>query len=439
MSKLERYAKEIKELLKELNFHKSQKDKFIKDVERVKEEKMDLRAFLRGRTEEDWLNTFDKNILKILIKIEELNLAIADKLVEKPFAGIPKVVKLQKLPKPEGLRISGREKRAYIKELELNKEALKRLKKKEKPETTQQIQYTIYSSAWYGRLANYFFENLSLYLTRRYAEFFRGLTNSLMSSSIRILSKTYISLMLFLSSLTFFLILLGSGVYSYFTGTNVVITLVSGFSIAFLGFIAMFLLFYFYPSLVANMKKRAIRNDLPFIIIHMAAIAGSGAQPIAMFNLVLSSEEYPGLKGEIKKIVNYVNLFGYDISTALKVVAATTPSTEFKDLLTGITSTIEGGGDLKNYLDGKAKDALSTYRLEREKYTSTISTYSDVYIGILIAAPLLFIVTLAIINILGGNIAGIDVSTLATIGTYGIIPFLNVLFILFMNIIQPSM
>ena len=45
----------------------------------------------------------------------------------------------------------------------------------------------------------------------------------------------------------------------------------------------------------------------------MAAVAGSGAQPIAMFNLVLSSEEYKGIRDEIKKIVNYVNLFGYDI------------------------------------------------------------------------------------------------------------------------------
>ena len=210
------------------------------------------------------------------------------------------------------------------------------------------------------------------------------------------------------------------------------------FWIIFLVPLGTFLFMYFYPTLAAKNRERAIKNDLPFVIIHMAAVAGSGAQPIAMFNLVLDSEEYVGLKDEIKKIVNYVNLFGYDISTALKVVSATTPSDRFKSLLTGIISNIESGSDLKNYLDAKATEALNTYKLERKKYTSTLSTYSDIYTGVFIAAPLLFIVTLVIINILGGKIGGIDVGVLAAIGTYGFIPFLILMFLLFLNVIQPK-
>ena len=49
-----------------------------------------------------------------------------------------------------------------------------------------------------------------------------------------------------------------------------------------------------------------------------------------------ASEEayiYKGLEGEIRKIVNYVNLFGYNLSTALRNVAATTASQELKELL----------------------------------------------------------------------------------------------------------
>ena len=85
-----------------------------------------------------------------------------------------------------------------------------------------------------------------------------------------------------------------------------------------------------------------------------------------------------------------------------------------------------------------AEDTMNTYRLERKKYVETLSTYSDIYTGILIAAPLLFMVTLAIINILGGVIAGLSVGTLALFGTYIVIPFLNIVFILFLNIVQPE-
>jgi len=440
MSKLERLAKEINELLKELEVHKNQKSRFLSDTKRLKGE--ELKSFLKGKRKEEWLNDFDKNILRVLVKIEELNLTISDILVEKPFQGIPKIIKLSeknKLEEPEReIPVKQKIKKKPFKKSILYKEVLKRLKKERKPVTTQEIQYTVYSSAWYGRLSNYFLEGTSLHLTRTYPQFFRNLTSSLMSSGIKMLSKTYISLLLFISSLSFILVLLGSIVYAILTKGSVILSLISGISLALLAFVGMFLFMYFYPTLAAKNRERAIKNDLPFVIIHMAAVAGSGAQPIAMFNLVLDSEEYVGLRDEIKKIVNYVNLFGYDISTALKVVSATTPSDRFKSLLTGIISNIESGSDLKNYLDAKATEALNTYKLERKKYTSTLSTYSDIYTGVFIAAPLLFIVTLAIINILGGKIGGIDVGVLAAIGTYGFIPFLNLMFLLFLNVIQPK-
>jgi archaellum biogenesis protein FlaJ (TadC family) len=120
------------------------------------------------------------------------------------------------------------------------------------------------------------------------------------------------------------------------------------------------------------------------------------------------------------------------------MVAATTPSPRFRDLLTGMIATMESGGSMKSYLQSMADDAMHTYSLERKKYVEVLSTYSDIYTGILIAAPLLFMVTLAIINLLGGTIGGFSVSMLAVIGTYVVIPLLNIAFVLFLNMMQPE-
>lgn len=170
----------------------------------------------------------------------------------------------------------------------------------------------------------------------------------------------------------------------------------------------------------------------------MSAIAGSGANPISMFNLILTSGEFKGVEGEIKKIVNYVNLFGYNLSTSLKLVSTTTPSKEFREFLNGLVTNIETGGDLGQYLNAKASDAITTYKLDRKKYVDTLSTYSDVYTGVLIAAPLLFFATLAIIQVLGGEIFGITAKTIAVIGTFIVIPVMNIVYLLFINIIQPE-
>ncbi|MEK6813105.1 MAG: hypothetical protein AABX86_03260, partial [Nanoarchaeota archaeon] len=96
------------------------------------------------------------------------------------------------------------------------------------------------------------------------------------------------------------------------------------------------------------------------------------------------------------------------------------------------------GGDLKYYLKGKADDAFTNYKLERRRYVESLSTYSDVYIGVLLAAPLLFIVTLTIINLLGGTIGGFSVKTISFFGTFIGMPLLNIAFLLFLNLIQPE-
>jgi len=57
----------------------------------------------------------------------------------------------------------------------------------------------------------------------------------------------------------------------------------------------------------------------------------------------------------------------------------------------------------------------------------------------LIAAPLLFLVTMAILDKISPTIGGMQISTLASIGTYVALPVVNVLFILFLNITQTEM
>ena len=187
------------------------------------------------------------------------------------------------------------------------------------------------------------------------------------------------------------------------------------------------------------MLSKKIKLELPFALVHMSAVAGSGAKPIAIFELLAESSEFDELKREIKKILNYVNLFGYNLTTALRAVSKVTPSKEFKELLEGMVSTIETGGNLSGYLKEKAEDALSTYKMDRKKQVEALATYSDVYTAILIAAPLLLVVTLAIINSIGGKLAGMDVKFIAWIGVLGVMPLLNIGYFTFLKVTQPNL
>ena len=179
-------------------------------------------------------------------------------------------------------------------------------------------------------------------------------------------------------------------------------------------------------------------TNMPFGANHMAAVATSGVPPASMFELIAASKEYGEIGIEVKKIVDFINIFGYDLLTAIRTVAATTPSPQFKEFLEGMVSTIETGGDLDRYLRQEADQAALTYNLERQRYNETVSTYSDIYTGLLIAAPLFFVAALSLVNLLGGSIGGIGVDVVMSVGAYVVIPLLNIGFLAFLQFSQPE-
>lgn len=332
-------------------------------------------------------------------------------------------------------KLSKQQKEKYIKELNVSYQELEdfikaeKLKQKGKLKETKTEDFTLYKPNEVGAVANKFMKKTADKLIKNHPKLFQPMFDTFLKVDMAILSRSYVATILFFSIFAFPLALGFLFLMNVAFGLNIVIVFVLAFLIA----LATPIAFYFYPRSLIGEKQAKIRQDLPFALVHMSAVAGSGAAPISIFELLVESDEYPELKKEIKKVLNYVNLFGYNLSNALRNVALTTPSEELKELLNGIISTIETGGDLKDYLKEKSEDALNQYRLDRKKQVEALGTFSEVYTSILIAAPLLLLVTLAIINSIGGQIGGVSVKILAYLGVAVALPLLNVGFIFFLK------
>ena len=304
------------------------------------------------------------------------------------------------------------------------------LRKKELGAKKINLDYSIYSSNPYARTSNQFADKLSYYLINKYPEIFKPLFESVRMADIKLISSTYLSILIFTTIISFPILTL-----IFFLIT---LKLATAFALGFLGMIATAFTIYVYPLSVISSRKRKIKADLVFATVHMAAISGSGVHPTKIFKLLLESAEYKYLESELKKILNHINLFGYSLSTALRNVASQTPSYELKELLNGMVATIETGGELKKYLQDKADDSLNQYKLDQKKRLAVLNTFSDIYTGILVAAPLLFLVTLAILDKISPAIGGIPITTIAAVGTFIGIPIVNIGFILIINVTQPE-
>jgi len=288
---------------------------------------------------------------------------------------------------------------------------------------------TLYKPSTIGAIANATVRKISLIFINKFPLLFEQMYRNLRLANIRILSNTYVNVMFLFSLLSF---VLGTVVF-----TILYASIWSGLLAGLIFLAGIFTSFYYYPINTMRSRIRSIKTNLPFAINHMAAVVNSGVAPVHMFRLIADSKEYGEIVIEIEKIVEFVDLFGYDLTSAIGSVASTTPEKGFKDFLDGMITTIGGGGDIGSYLKEKADASLHTYQLERQKYIETISTYSDIYTGLLIAAPLFFVIALALVSILGGTIMGMPVDMVIALGTYIIIPLLNIVFIVFLELTQP--
>jgi len=193
---------------------------------------------------------------------------------------------------------------------------------------------------------------------------------------------------------------------------------------------------YFYPSFERKSLEGKIDQELPFATIHMAAISGSMIEPTKIFSIISSTEEYPNLEKEFNKLLNEINIYGYDLVTALKDRAINCPSQKLGDLFNGLATTITSGGDLYDFFDKRSNSMLFEYRLNKEKRTKSAETFMDIYISVVIAAPMILMLLLMMMKISG---FGVSLSTsMITFLVVGGVSLINVIFLTFSQLKQSS-
>ncbi len=266
----------------------------------------------------------------------------------------------------------------------------------------------------------------------KHSEHFEDLKEDLKKADMDVLYRTYVSKMFLYTTLAFiFSTVMGLG-YSMVNSLAPLqaVRFSIGLPLAFS--VLVFGLMYLYPSQRAKRRKRNIEENLPFALNHLSAIATSGIPPSSMFQLLHGFEEYGAISEEAGEISRRVNVFGEDLTTALREVAERSPSQDWSEILYGMLSTIETGGNIDEYMRQKADEALFDLKIEREKEIERISTYASFYTAILIAAPVFLVVILAVMNLLGGRLMGFEIRDLMWLGVHVIIPVINTLFIIFL-------
>ncbi len=438
--------------LKEIGEEISQQRKIILEIQ-------DLSSYLKStRADEKSMissqikslkNLLDKNTKKILKDIEKVSLTKPlgqppsdasstqpQKIKSPKKVAPPSTIQKEKIPSKRIIR--GKRK---IKLEPLEKLTLKRMRKKqEKVEKVKEKK-----PSRYVKTSSNLFYNFSMSLLKKGA--FRELKRDLVKSNLEFVPAAYVSMIFFTTLLAaiigfflsmFFLFFNLSATLPFITGIeeSILIRLPKVIWILFLLPAVAFIFTYLYPSMERKSLGSKIDRELPFATIHMSSISSSMIEPSKIFNIIISTGEYPALKKEFTKIQNEINVYGYDLVTALRNRAFNSPSRKLADLFNGLATTITSGGNLPEFFEKRSQSLLFEYRLEMEKQSKTSETFMDMYISVVIAAPMVLMLLLMMMRIsgLGISLSPFMISFMMILS----VALINIIFLAFLHIKQPS-
>jgi len=200
--------------------------------------------------------------------------------------------------------------------------------------------------------------------------------------------------------------------------------------------ILLFLLFLMLPELRAYDLKIKIEKQLPFAVNYMSAMAAAGVRTEIILK-TLSSRKlisiYGALSKEFSQFAVQTDFFGKDNLSALALLAEETPSSLFSNFLTGAKNTFLSGSSFRNFIVSKKQDYYSLAARRKDNYFQTLEMLSEIYITVFLAAPLFMMILLfSMIPFSGSKTEQMKLLT------YQIVPFLGVVFLLILEIINEK-
>jgi flagellar protein FlaJ len=180
-----------------------------------------------------------------------------------------------------------------------------------------------------------------------------------------------------------------------------------------------------YPGMTAGERGRKVDAALPFTIGFMHSMSKSGAGIAEIFKELSGRRDVGALRQEAQVFMRDVEYLGQDPLTALRNLAATTPSKKFASFLDVLVSIIETGGDVTPYMSTKTLELHSTMKEENKRAVTSLEFMAEIYVIMVAFMPLLFLAILIFMGFLPGQ--SINPSMLQVL-VYGWVPISSVAF-----------
>ncbi len=219
----------------------------------------------------------------------------------------------------------------------------------------------------------------------------------------------------------------------FFSATNFVFSLAAAAVAA----LAALMLMYMYPGIKANNRNTPIDKNLPYLSNFLTLLSSSNVPPSVIFESVAKIDTLKESRLEFSNIIRDIEIFGNDLMSSILENAKLTPNDSLRELLTGYVATVRTGGNPTEYLK-VTSDKITQQRMTKlDAMLESLSAMAEIYIMLLVAAPLLFSVLFVTLGMIGsGTVGGLSMASLLYLMVYIGIPILGVTLMVIMSSLE---
>ena len=142
------------------------------------------------------------------------------------------------------------------------------------------------------------------------------------------------------------------------------------------------------PGIEKNNRAIKINLTLHNAVAYMYAMRRGGAELMTIFrSLSDRANIYGEVALEFRQIVRDADFFGYDVISAIRHLAETTPSEKLKNFLEDLLSVIESGGDMAEFLSMRVRLYQEEAKFEQRQFLNLLSIVAESYVTLFVAGP----------------------------------------------------
>ena len=272
------------------------------------------------------------------------------------------------------------------------------------------------------------YKKLNKRLGRFYPQF-QELHIQLKKGGVLIAYKAYVAFMILTSIIAFIIAMAASFLIiplitkiTYFSGMNFTFSLAAAAVTA----MATIMVMYIYPGMKASNRNGPIDKNLPYISNFLTLLSSSNVPPSVIFESVAKIDTLKEARLEFSNIIRDIQIFGSDLMSSILDNARLTPSDSLRELLIGYVATVRTGGNPTEYLKVTSEKISQERMTKLDAMLESLSAMAEIYIMLLVAAPLLFAVLFVTLGMIGsGTVGGLSMGTLLYLMTYLGIPILG--------------